>query len=352
MTLKSATAQRAFVCLLFACLGVSLPTANAVTCTTQSQLPSAQRETLAAAARTIVEQIKNGQVQALQANTIPAVAADFSGIASSVQSLKPVIQSSTVTVDTLFLLDASTNPATPSRIDFYCGSPVVALNFGSLPGGTYSLAILHATGVPQPQQISIILSQAPGGRWMLAGFFSKPMIAAGHDGLWYWVSARRYAQSKQSWDAWIYYRMASNLLDPVNFLSSPNLEKLQRESDAVRPSTFPGPAPISLNADGASFSVTSIDTTTLFGGLDLDIQYSADPMQATQLHDPPSARKQVTQVMAAILALHPELQSAFHGIWVHANEGTNSLFALELPMNQIVANPKPASVSSTSVTKH
>ena len=320
---------------------------TAASCTTQAQMTAAQRDTLAGSARTIVAQLKSGDIQALRANTIPAVAADFSGIASSVQNLKPAIQAATITVNQLYLLDASTNPPAPSRTDFYCGSPVVAVNFNSLPAGTYALAILHASGVPQPQQISLIMSRTPDNRWMLAGFFTKPMIAAGHDGLWYWTSARKYMQTKMNWDAWFYYRMASNLLDPLNFLSSPNLEKLRHESDQVHPDNLPGSKPLMLNANGASYSLTAIDTTTTFGALDLDVQYSADPMQSAQLRDPLSARKQVTEVMSALMELHPELQQAFHGMWVHANQGTASLFALELPMDQIADAPRPPNVSAS-----
>jgi hypothetical protein len=37
--------------------------------------------------------------------------------------------------------------------------------------------------------------------------------------------------------------------------------------------------------------------------------------------------------------MHPELENAFHGIWVHADQGSASLFALELPMDQIATTP-------------
>lgn len=349
MRLRLRHKQGGLLLLLLACAVTLTCNAYAVSCTTQSQMTASDRNAMTNSARSILTELQVGNVQAIRANTLPAVAADFSGIAASFESLKPQIQSAAVTVDELYLLDASTNPATPSRTDFYCGSPVVALNFSSLPQGIYALAILHATGVTQPQQIAVILSKTSDNRWLLAGFFSKPMIAAGHDGLWYWTSARRYAQTKMNWDAWFYYRMATNLLEPLNFLSSPNLEKLQRETDQVKPDNLPGTAPMALNAYGASFAVTAIDTTTVFGGLDLDVAYAPDATQAAQLHDPPSARKQVTEIMTALLALHPELQGAFHGIWVHANGGNASLFALELPMNQIASNPKPPSVSSSTV---
>jgi hypothetical protein len=47
-----------------------------------------------------------------------------------------------------------------------------------------------------------------------------------------------------NWDAWFYYRTAANFLDPVEFLSSPNLEKLQHEEDEVHPGNLPGVKPV------------------------------------------------------------------------------------------------------------
>lgn len=305
-----------------------------------------QRNALSTTARIIAGELQSGDLQGLRSNTFPAVAADFNAIAGSVQNLKPLVQAATITVNEMYLLDASANPATPTRTDFYCGSPVVVVNFPSLPQGTFALAVLHATGVQQPQQIAIIMAKSTDNRWMLAGLFFKPMIAGGHDGLWYWVSARKYAQSNMKWDAWLYYRMASSLLNPVDFLSSPNWTKLQKESDEVHPDNFPGDKPLTVNAFGSSYSLSAIQTTTTFGGLDLDVEYSPDPNEAAQLRDPASARKQVTQIMSALLELHPELQQAFHGIWVKANQGNASLFALELPMDQIAAAPRAPNVTS------
>jgi hypothetical protein len=182
---------------------------------------------------------------------------------------------------------------------------------------------------------------------MLGGFFSKPMTDGGHDGLWYWVSARKFAQKNMNWDAWFYYRMAAYFLDPVDFLSSPNLDKLQHETERVKPTDLPGTQqPLIIGSQGSVFRVTAVNTTTTFGALDLDVQYSPDQAQATQLHDPPIARKQVTQVMTALLSLHPELHDAFHGIWVHADQGSVSLFSLELPMDQIVPGASSTAISS------
>lgn len=329
-----------------------LTRADAASCKSQSQMTAAQRDAISNTARTLVGEVQSGDVQALKANTIPAVAADFGGIASSAEALKPLVQHATITVDDLYDLDASTEPAGAARTDFYCGTPIVVLNFTNLPPGKYALALLHATGVPQPQHISLILSETAPNHWMLAGFFTSPMLEDGKNGLWYWTQARSYAQKKMNWDAWFYYQIAASLLDPVQFLSSPNIEKLQREAGQVRPTNLPGTKPITLTVNGSPFQMTTIDTTTALGGLDLDVHYIPDAAQLAQLHDPTTARKQVLDVMTALLAIHPDLRQAFRGIWVHADQGDASIFALDLPMNEIAGNTTPPPATGPSPTSH
>lgn len=320
--------------------------AFAASCKTEAQMTAAERDALSSAARNLMGAVQSGNVQDMQNNTIPAVAADFSGIASTAQTLKPLVEKATVTIYNLYSLDASTEAPGAARTDFYCGTPVVVLNFNGLPPGTYALAIVHATGVPQPQQVALILSK-DNNRWKLAGFFTKPMTDAGHDGVWYWTSARQFAQKQMKWSAWFYYRMAANLLSPVDFLTSANLEKLQHETEQVHPDNLPGAKALTLTANGATYQVTAIDTSSALGGLDLEVHYTPDATQESQLRDPPSARKQVLDVMTSILALHPDVHDGFHGIWVHADKGDASLFSLELPMDQIAALPPPANSSSS-----
>ena len=323
------------------------PGAGAVSCKTDSQMTAMERDALANAAHSLMSAVQSGDVQRLQANTIPQVAADFGGIAGSVQNLKPLVQQAAITIDNLYDLDASAEAPGTARTDFYCGTPVVAVNFNNLPPGNYALAIIHATGVQHPHQISLVLSKTAGNRWMLAGFFARPMTEAGQNGLWYWTSARQFAQKKMDWDAWFYYRMAADLLQPVDFLTSPNMQKLRRETDQVHPYNLPGAKPLLITANGSTYQVTGIDTSSALGPLDLEVNYGANATQAIQLRDPAAARKQVLDVMTSILALHPEVQQAFHGIWVHANQGDASIFSLELPMEQIAALPAPGTASSS-----
>jgi hypothetical protein len=325
--------------------------AYGATCTTQSQMSPTQRSTFTGEAHTFAAIVQSADTQALRAKILPAIASDFDGIAATVTSLKPLVQTATMTVDSVYLLDASKDAPGAERTQFFCGSPIVVLTFTGIPPGTYALVVLHATGVQQPQQISLILASAPGNQWQLAGFYAKPMIHAEHDGLWYWVEARKYEQSKDNWTAWLYYHIAEGLLSPVDFLSSPNLQKLQQEAQQSHPKDFPADkTQVNLNAQGATYSLSAVDTTTQFGGLDLDVHYIPNPTQAAQLRTPTEARKQVTDLMMALLAQHPGLRQAFHGMWVHADQGDASLFALELPMDQIAPGTQPQASNNPPAT--
>lgn len=321
---------------MLAVSGLLLPSAaGAAVCETESQMTSVQRSALVNVARGMVSKVQTGDVQALQSQTIPAVASQFGAIAAAANRLKPMMQSATITVDNLYAMDASSEKPGAPQTEFYCGTPVVMLTFPNLPPGKYGLAIVHATGVPKPQQISLVLSETPANGWMLAGFVSRPMIEAGHNGVWYWEQAREYAQKKANWNAWFYYQTAAYLLNPAEFLSSPNLQKLKKEMDAARLAGLPGAKPMMLNASGSAFSITSVGTTTEFGGLDLEINYVPDATQMAQLRDPVAARKQAVALMTAVLESYPELRAGFHGIWVRAEQGNATVFALDLPMEQI-----------------
>lgn len=320
--------------------------AGASTCLTQSQMPATQRDMLASQARTFASLAQSGDLASLRARILPAIASDFNSIASSVTTLKPLMQNATLTVDDIYSLDASTDPPGAERTQFFCGSPTVVLTFNGIPPGNYALTILHATGVQKPFQISLILAAASTNQWQLAGFYARPMIEADHDGLWYWVNARKLAQGHATLAAWLYFRVAEDLLSPVDFLSSPNLQKLQEETQQARPPTLSANSTMPLNANGVTFNVTNIGTTTEFGGLDLDLHYSPDPGQADQLRTPVAARQQITALMTALIREHPEVRQSFHGIWAHADQGQSSLFSLELPMDQIAAAQVPASPGS------
>lgn len=309
-----------------------------VSCMTQSQMAGAERTILAQTAQMIAGNVEGGNAAAVRSQTIPSVAAQFEGIANSIQAINASIQRATLTVDDVYLLDA-TDLKSPQDTQFFCGvagsALTVEVTIPGLPPGKYALAVLHATGVKQPQQLSLLLQNDPVGSpdWKLAGFYTKPMTMGGHDGVWFWRQARAYAARQQQWPAWFYYQTARTLLQPVDFISSPNLLKLEKESEQNRPDHLPGQEPMRLSAGAQTFTVTNVHVGEFADQFDLIVTYDATPGM-----DPVTARAQVTAVMRALVQQHPGLETAFHGLWVYAaTPGNQNPFALELPMEQIQA---------------
>lgn len=310
--------------------------AYGLNCTTQSQMDGTQRDSLRLAAMALAGNVQTGNASGVRAQTISSVSAQFDGIAASIQGVTGDIQHATLAVEQLYLLDAADLKA-PQDAQFFCGLPssslTVEIDIPNLPPGKYALTVVRATGVKNPQALSMVLQNEPAGSstWKLAGFFVRPLTMGGEDGIWFWKRAREYSAKKENWNSYFYYETAEFLLDPVDFLTSPNMQKLQREAEGVRPAGLPGAEPMHLTGNGATFNITGLHTGELSDQLDLVVTYQASANQ-----DPVAARAQVTSVMRALLSAHPELESAFHGLWVYANApGNQHPFALELPMKEI-----------------
>jgi hypothetical protein len=171
---------------------------------------------------------------------------------------------------------------------------------------------------------------AESAQWKLAGFFVRPLTIGGRDGVWYWTQARAYANKKQFWNAYFYYQTAALLLAPLDFISSPNLEKLQKEMDSVAPNGLPGASPMTVVANSQTFDVTGFHTDGSLGQLDLVVNYKAG-----DISDPVATRSRNIDLMKALLSQHPELREGFHGLWVYANAENQRPFGIEQPMNQI-----------------
>jgi hypothetical protein len=328
---------RRAACILAASsfFGLALP-AFAVSCKTQAAMTDADRTAIVAAARQIGLQVQAGRTADLRSGTVPEVAAHFDAIANAAGALAPMMAGATITVDAVYQLDAGDAKAGEEQIQFFCDSADNATHttftIQHLPPGQFAFGLVHATGVAKPQQIAMLLQQAQaGGPWLLAGFFPKPLTMAGRDGLWYWRQGRTYAQRKQPWNAWLYFSTATYLLQPAGFFSSTNFERLVEEQQAARPKDLPGAEPLTLNADGAAYRVTTLRTDDALGGLDVVVHYAS-----TGTTDPVVARTQTIAVMRALLTLHPELRDAFHGLWVFADPAAGGQpFSLEQPMTAI-----------------
>lgn len=318
-------------------LAFALP-AMGVSCKTQGAMTEAERAALVQAARQIAVDVQGGKSADLKAVTVPEVAANFTSIEQSAAALAPLMAGATITVDAIYGLDASDAKPGDEQQQFFCdagdNSSHVTFGIQHLPPGQFAFALVHATGVAKPQQIALLLqSQKAGGPWLLAGFFPKPLSVAGHDGLWYWKEARVYAAKKQMWNAWLYYSTAISLLQPAGFFSSTNLERLIEEQQAVRPADLPGTTPLTINADGTAYKITSLRTDDALGGLDLVAHYNSTSS------DPVAGRAHTIAVMRGLLGLHPELREGFHGLWIFADAGPGGqAFALEQPMSELPKN--------------
>jgi hypothetical protein len=320
-----------------------------ISCTTQSQMTPAERGALAASVMRLAGYAIAGDTAALKAGTLGSVAAQFDGIAATVDGIAPGLKGAVLSIENLYLLHAGDLKAGDDEADFFCSVPgsqlLVTLAIPQLPAGEYALALVHANGVAKPEQVGMILARDQGkaaqlthdgpavpALWQLAGFFARPLTIAGHDGVWYWTRARELGKAQQRWSAYFYYQSAQFLLTPVDFLSSPNLAKLEREAAGVKPEGLPeGGSPMVLAGGEQSFAITSLRTDGALGGLDLVIRYNANAANV----DPVFARGQAVALMQAMLKQHPELRANFHGLWVYADSPGHQSFAVELPMDQI-----------------
>lgn len=325
--------QYIFAAFLVTVLTVFLiPCAGAQNCITQAQMEPATRDALVQQATAAGKALLTGDSAAIAATS----ATDFVATAQvSDAPLARIARGAALIVDSVWILDAAEVAANQQNVQFFCGianAPAHAtFTFASLSVDRYAVVFLHATGISSPQQIGLVLKDVAGA-WKIAGFSFRPLKLAGHDALWYWTQARSYAAKKQMWNAYFYYVTAAYLATPVPYIATGNLEKLLQEQQASMPADLPRPEhPLQIpSASGMPFQVTDFSTDASLGGLDLVIRY-----RATDVSDPAAARQKNIELMRAILTSHPELQSAFHGLWVYAVADGQSPFGIELPMSEI-----------------
>ncbi len=304
----------------------------AISCTMQGQMSDDQRNELLQSARKVALAVQSGNTASVRALTVANVAANFDSIANTIQRLAPLLSGASITIDALYDLDASDLKSMQDQTQFFCDTPNSSLHeeitIPGLPPGHYGLALAHATGVAQPQQMGLLLAKQ--GTWQLAGFFDKPLTVAGHNSLWYWTRARAYAQKSELWSAHFYYQLAAYLASPVEFLSTPNLDKLLKEQSSVKAQDLPGEKPLTLTANGQTYPITDIHTDDSLGGLDLVVHYIVPDAS-----DPVATRTRNLDLMKALLAQHPGLREAFHGLWVFADAPGQRPFGIEQPMSEI-----------------
>jgi hypothetical protein len=233
-----------------------------------------------------------------------------------------------------FVLDASNSKTALQRADFFCGiynSPDrVVFSIPNLPPGRYAVTIAKVTGT-DPITLTMILQDQSGNSWKLAGYYARLNSIGGHDGPWYLTRAREYKDKGQLHNAWFYYLTAWDLIAPVDFMGTPQLDKLADEMQSARPADLPGAsAPMELAASGKTFKVIDLAPVPAGSDLDLRVQYeTANAANATL------ASQDNAAVMKALLTKYPEFRDAFKAVIARATDSLGHDYGTVTPMKDV-----------------
>lgn len=330
---------RLILCGLSCALALAaVPSALAVNCSTESALKQSDRDALLAAANGIASDITDQHYDRLQSALLPTVSADWESIRGVAQAALPLTKGGVIHWSDGYLLDA-TDLKAPADTQFFCTTAdsqiTITISLHNLPAGRYSLLLGDFEGAPLRGQMALILGTDPtaNNQWKLGGLFTHEGAFEGHDGVWFWTRARALAAKKQPWSAWFAYDAARWLLIPVDFLSSPNLEKLNKEQldlgtnpDNSLPFTVTGAGPDA----GKNWQITALRLDPALHTDDLAIVYIGSGVT-----NPIAQRAEGVAVMSAFLRLHPELRENFHGLWAYAERDGRRTYAIELAMADI-----------------
>jgi hypothetical protein len=297
------------------------------------------RSALSSIAGRLAQAIVGQDFGSLQAALLPAEAGDWAGIHDSVELGATLVKDGQVQLRNIYLLDASTQTATEDT-QFFCsnttGSLTVTMNMRSLPPGKYAVVLADAVGAPLAGQIGLVLALDTTGAapaWKLAGLTVRQGTFDGHDGVWYWSRARELAKPDQAatsgWPAWFAYEAARYLLVPVDFLSSPNLEKLGQEQAQIKNSPVDA-FPYSLQDGDRTWKIDAVRLDASLRQPDLAVIY-----ESTGVSDPAAVRTEAGAVLSAVLKAQPGLRQSFHGLWAVAMKDGKRTPIIELPMAQI-----------------
>jgi hypothetical protein len=323
--------------LLFAPVGLLLiliSTGHAQECFSASEIDAPTAKAVQSAAQQYFNMSAHGDLAGLRTNALPDVAANFGSIESAVVGNKQYFAEAQPTETRIFVLDATTSKTTWQRADFYCGiynSPDrVGFSIPNLPPGRYAITITKVTG-KDPATLTLVLADDGRNAWKLAGYYARRNSVGDHDGQWFLSRAREFKAKGQALNAWFYYLTAWDLLAPVDFISTPQLDKVTDEIQVSRPADLPNAnTPLELNAGGKSFKVEELAAVSLGPDFDLRVKYvTADAS------NPAVASQQNAAMMKALLAKYPELRDAFATVIARATDNAGHDYGTLTPMKDV-----------------
>jgi len=265
--------------LLFSGLVIALMPVSgwATSCTAQAELGSLDRDALSAAAGRVATAVLAQDFNALQANLLPQEASEWDGIRATVEQAAPLVKGGTFQLRDVYLLDATDQTATQDT-QFFCsnasGSLTVTISMTALPPGRYAVVLADASGATLAGQMGLILAwDGAATQWKLAGLTVRPGVFGAHDGVWYWLRARELAKT-DPWSAWFSYDAARYLLLPVDFLSSPNMQKLHQEQSLIAPSPE-SELPLSIPDGDRTWKIIEVGLDASLHEADLGVAYES-----------------------------------------------------------------------------
>lgn len=310
--------------------------AHGQACQGSGDMDAPIRTALEASAKRYFEMSARGDVAALKQNSIPAVAASFTGIENAVKENQAAFTGAQATVRPPFLLIAEGVDPLP-RAEFLCGifgksgqtkdSAVFVLN--NLPPGKYGVSIVDVSADKGARTLTLVLQQA-GADWKLAGFYARSSQAAGHEAAWFTQRARDFKSKGQIHNAWLYYREAIALAAPVDFMSTETTDKLYEESQTAQPPGMPIYGPVELSAAGKVYRLTEIFPLAVGNELEVVVKY-----QAADASDTARTFQENTAVIKALVAKYPEFRQAFAGVVARGVEPSGRDYGTLLAMKDI-----------------
>ena len=317
-----------FLVLALAC------SAQAQTCYTGAEIDAPTAKAVESAAQQYFNMSAQGDVAGLRANAMPEIAGNFGGIEKAVVENKLYFAQGPPSETRVFILDASESKTALQRADFYCGiynsSDRVGFSIPSLPPGRYAVSIARVMG-QQPITLTMILQDEGKNSWKLAGYYARLNSIGEHDGQWFLSKAREYKEKGQRYNAWFYYLTAWDLIAPVDFMGTPQLDKLSDEIQAARPGDLPTTgAPLELAAGGKTFKIIDLAGIPVPGNLDLRAQY-----ETANAGNPNLAVQGNLAVSKALLTKYPEFRDAFGAVIARATDNNGHAYSTLTPMNDV-----------------
>ena len=307
--------------------------AQTQTCLSPSDIDAGARTTLEQTAQRFFDMSKSGDFAGLRSVAIASLASNFGNVEGVVAQNKPNFDNSRAAIRSEFVLEAP-GSSTIQRADFFCGvynsAERVEFSIPNLPPARYAIVVSDISGGKVPMTLSLVLQQE-GAAWKLAGYYLHPKEIAGHNADWYVTQARQFKSRGDNYSAWFYYLTAWQIQAPVDFMSTPALDKLAEELQSARPADLPSQSsPLPVSANGQTFGVFEMTPVPGGDGLQLTVRYKAPTVS-----DVESTRNQNLAVGKALVAKYPGFRDAFTQIVAYAVDPQGRAFWTPLAMKDV-----------------